>query len=312
MGFWKTYCIRWDRKELKEWGSFKRTAYLLLPLLVYFTVYDIAGILLLMLVDLALRSGGGRMAAFGYENAYTLRGVIYGFAMLAGIGAVWKAVKSEIAPGADGQCKARRGREQASGEGEGGRTGKECSKGKAGSISAKQVTSWCFLAVLAFCASLGLNLFFYLTGLVDASAAFDQVAEIQYGVAFGAGILLYGVVSPLAEEAMFRGILYNRMKRCFNYPIAVIVSSLLFGCYHGNLVQALYGTALGLLLAYVYEMYGSFAAPVLFHGVANISVYSMSHYNWLSGLSREKSILLMAALLAGTGLSFWQVKKDWA
>ena len=76
------------------------------------------------------------------------------------------------------------------------------------------------------------------------------------------------------------------MKRCFNYKTALAVSSLLFGLYHGNIVQVVYGSILGLLIAYTYELYGSFAAPVLFHGVANVSVYALTYQNrqiWTAG-----------------------------
>jgi len=51
--------------------------------------------------------------------------------------------------------------------------------------------------------------------------------------------------------------------------VAVIISALMFGLYHGNLVQGIYAFIMGCLLALVYEWTGSFAAPVLFHMIAN-------------------------------------------
>ena len=50
-------------------------------------------------------------------------------------------------------------------------------------------------------------------------------------------------------------------------------------------MQAIYGTLLGILIAYVYEKYGSFAAPVLFHAVANVSIYALTYHNSLSQLT---------------------------
>ena len=54
-----------------------------------------------------------------------------------------------------------------------------------------------------------------------------------------------------------------------------MVSGLLFGLFHGNLVQAVYATLLGIVLAIVYEIYDSILAPILFHAVANLFVYVM-------------------------------------
>ena len=51
--------------------------------------------------------------------------------------------------------------------------------------------------------------------------------------------------------------------------VAVMISALLFGLYHGNLVQGIYAFIMGCLLALVYEWTGSFVAPVLFHMIAN-------------------------------------------
>ena len=45
----------------------------------------------------------------------------------------------------------------------------------------------------------------------------------------------------------------------------MMLSALMFGLYHGNLVQAIYGFVLGYLAVYIYEKYGSLKASILFH-----------------------------------------------
>jgi len=90
----------------------------------------------------------------------------------------------------------------------------------------------------------------------------------------------------------------------------LVVSSLFFGCYHGNLVQAVYGSLLGLLIAYTYEKYKSFAAPVLFHAAANVSVFAMTYHNGLSNISMGAEILLRAvSLLGAAGCLLYIMKK---
>lgn len=275
--FFRMVNIRWSREEIASWGSLRKTAYLLLPLLFYFLIHDAVEILLWAGLDRLMTAGSQSLADFLTENAYTVNGLIKGLAILAGVAAIWHAVHGEIS---------------------GSKSGREA-----------DVTRYMVLGALAFLSALAFNLLFFLLGFTKSSEAYTQTARVQYGVDFAAGLFLYGIISPAAEEAVFRGLIYNRMKRCFGYLIALVVSSLFFGCYHGNWVQALYGTLLGLLIAWTYEKYGSFAAPLLFHGVANVSIYAMTYYDSLGRMSRPVSIGIMAVSMLGAAVCVWYIRR---
>ncbi len=283
LSFWKTMTYRWDREELQKWNSIRKTAYLLLPLLLYFVVNDITEVILWVLTEFMIRNAGEGMISFLEQNAFTVRGAVSGIAILVGTASVFPAVKNEL-------------------------SGEEKSDNDKG-IPVHMFTSYCFLAAFAVCTAISVNILFYQSGFTANSRTYGQVREAQYGVQFIIGLILYGVISPLAEETVFRGLLYNRMKRCFHFVIALIVSSLLFGIYHGNLVQAAYGTILGLLIAYTYEIYGSFAAPVLFHAVANISVYAMTYSSNRALMDRKIARLTGAITFAAAVLIFIYIKK---
>lgn len=66
------------------------------------------------------------------------------------------------------------------------------------------------------------------------------------------------LVIPIAEELLFRGVVYKRLKLYFGVTPALIGSALIFGIMHVNLVQFLYAAVIGLLLAFVLEKQGSF------------------------------------------------------
>ncbi len=153
------------------------------------------------------------------------------------------------------------------------------------------------LFVLGGCAALAVNILFSLIGFTGSSTAYEQVAEKQFALPLMAGVVLYGIVSPLAEEIVFRGIVYNRLRRQYTKWIAIVGSALLFGLYHGNVVQALYGFMLGILIAVLYEKYGSFTIPVILHSAANIFVYVVTSVPVL-----QKNILNFAAFLGSTVL----------
>lgn len=288
MSFWKTISYRWDKAELEKWPSLKKTAYLLLPLLIYFAVHDIAEFSLWMLLKVFIAGGNEEIISFLNRNAQTVQGILYGIAVLIGVAAIWPAVKGEIWGGVKPQKKDDN-------------TGKW--------LEIERFSSYWGLAMIAFCLAMSLNIFFTQTGFTGSSETYDRIYQMQYGVQFWAGIILYGVISPLAEEAVFRGLLYNRMKRCFHYGIALVVSSLLFGFYHGNLVQAVYGSILGILIAYFYDQYESFAAPVLFHGIANISVYTMTWQNEFAHMDRMIALIAGAVFFIVAVLIFIYIKK---
>lgn len=310
MNFWKTLTYRWDETELKKWTSFRRTVYILFPLLVYFVAHDAAEIVLWALAE-AIVSSGEKIFSFFSENAYTLQSLINALAALIGAAAVFPAVRNELSAeekkGKELSAKEKKENEL-SREKKKGRPDKKNRSGKAG-VNADMVTAYGFLAAFAFCISLSLNIFFYQTGFTGSSQSYDKVYELQYGVQFAIGLLLYGIISPLAEEAIFRGLIYNRMKRCFGCGIALVFSAVLFGAYHGNLVQAVYGSILGLLIAYFYELFQDFTAPVLFHGIANISVYVVTYRGNPELISRGIALITGTIMLAASVLLFFYLKK---
>ncbi len=276
---------RFEKEEISTWTSLKKTAYILLPLLLYLVAHDLAEILLWAGLEFLMSTFGEGLSAFLTAHAYTVQGSVNGLAMLIGISVISKAVKAEVSGAEKGLVSAEA-------------QGTVKDSGIAGASGQAKVTGYFFLAALAFLVAVGVNILFYQLGITGSSESFGKVQKAQLGVQLAAGIFLFGVISPVAEEAVFRGIIYNRLKRSFSVSIGMVISALLFGCYHGNVVQALYGAFLGLVIAYSYELFGSFIAPVVFHSVANISVFVMSYYEGLNHLQRPAAIGLAVGMLA--------------
>ena len=142
--------------------------------------------------------------------------------------------------------------------------------------NAVRILSVFFAVILAASSSLGFNVLLAITGFVQTSAAYQEVAEQQYSIMFGMGAVLFGLISPVTEEIVFRGLVFNRIRRYYPTAAAVIASGVLFGVYHGNLVQGVYGSCMGILLAYVYARMHSLLIPCLFHATANFVVYALA------------------------------------
>lgn len=239
------------RIKTTEESSFRKTMNILFPFLVYFVVHDLAQILLAFLAGLGTGIFGDAYAEFIEANAATVNGVLNALSLVIGMAAVWPMAGKELkwAKVLSGENKITK------------------MEGKA------KTAEYVLLVVFAAVFALGVNMLMVLAGLTQISESYREVAGRQYSVAFGAGLLIYGLVSPLAEEIVFRGLIYNRMRRYFGKMLSVIVCGIMFGAYHGNLVQGIYGCILGIAITYSYEWFGSFFAPVLFHAVANIAVF---------------------------------------
>lgn len=145
--------------------------------------------------------------------------------------------------------------------------------GPAGPGTGEKIGRAAAFLCLAATSALGLNLLLSLTGFTGLSSDFGETAAAQASVPFLPGVLLYGLAAPFSEEILFRGILYGKARSAQGPGPAMVFSGLLFGIYHGNLVQGLYAFLLGVLLAFVYERTGKLRAAMLFHGTGNLAVF---------------------------------------
>lgn len=132
------------------------------------------------------------------------------------------------------------------------------------------------LAILFASCALGMNILFARLHITEA-ASYEQTAQLQYQLPFLAGLLIYGLISPFAEELLFRGCIYRRMKKYLPIKVALLLSACLFGLYHGNPVQTLYGTVLGIGITCVYELSGKLKTAVFVHGIANTAVFACTY-----------------------------------
>lgn len=103
---------------------------------------------------------------------------------------------------------------------------------------------------------------FHLPGVDAANATlFVEPLWLQFLVLF--------IASPLLEELFFRGVLYGRLKELIPTQAAIMLSAVVFGLYHANLGQGLYGFFMGIFLAWAMERCQTVKAPLLIHIAAN-------------------------------------------
>jgi membrane protease YdiL (CAAX protease family) len=77
------------------------------------------------------------------------------------------------------------------------------------------------------------------------------------------GMFLYvGVGAPIVEEIIFRGLVLRSLEP-YGKKFAIFASALLFGLYHGNIIQIPFAFGVGLVLGYVTVEYNMIWAMIL-------------------------------------------------
>lgn len=100
--------------------------------------------------------------------------------------------------------------------------------------------------------------------------SYTNTQQIIEGGGFLIQLLTAGIVAPIVEELIFRGLVYRRTKKMTGTIAAAILSAALFGVFHGNWVQAPYAFIIGIMAVFVYEKFKSIVAPIMLHMSANI------------------------------------------
>ena len=110
----------------------------------------------------------------------------------------------------------------------------------------------------------------------------ETMAKMMSGKQMWFLVVCMGIIAPVAEEIVFRWLIYLRLRDYMRMGGAAVISGLIFGIYHGNLVQAVYAGLLGMIFAYFLDISGCLWSSVLLHMGANIwSLLSADLYTWL-------------------------------
>lgn len=104
-----------------------------------------------------------------------------------------------------------------------------------------------------------------------ASFFSNETQNALFASSFFMQLIGPGLMVPIAEELIFRGLVYARMRTKLQTGEAVFFSALLFALYHGNALQMIYAFPMAIVLALIYESEEKLAYPILFHMGANLA-----------------------------------------
>ena len=161
--------------------------------------------------------------------------------------------------------------------------------------------STCIGGVIAIlwlgCAGVAMNNVIAAMGLQQISDSYQQVEQAFYSSDLLREIIALGVITPLAEELLYRQLVFYRLRESYGRLTAIVASALIFGVLHMNIVQTVYAFVLGLLLALLMESYQDVRVPLLGHIAANIIAILRGETGWLSWLTLGEPLFVPVTVI---------------
>lgn len=119
-------------------------------------------------------------------------------------------------------------------------------------------------------------------------------------------ILSEGLIGPILEEYLFRGVVYHKLKELYTTKNAMIYCTIIFALFHGNLLQIIFALLLGTILILLYERYQDIKIPILFHSIVNLCSLLL-----IPQLQNIHIIFTILIFLTSAGLLYCGYRTDW-
>ena len=129
--------------------------------------------------------------------------------------------------------------------------------------------SGCFLESI----SLGISISLIFNILVyNLNNIFNFTNRYNKTLPFIVLIICTGILGPILEEFLFRGIVYNKLKEFNSNMKSIILSSIIFAIFHFDIINSIYAFGISFMFIYLYEKYNTLIAPILMHIFLNVTM----------------------------------------
>lgn len=162
------------------------------------------------------------------------------------------------------------------------------------------------------CIGLGVGVWLAANGILDLAINIFSVNIEKYQENMGfiehsnmfISILAIGILAPIAEEVLFRLIIFKELSKKISVKWAIIIQGVMFAIYHFNLLQGVYTVFFGILFGYVTYKTKSLIPAIILHCLNNTIALVVSFAN-----VPFNTLGLAICSIAGVGLVAWGIKK---
>lgn len=133
-----------------------------------------------------------------------------------------------------------------------------------------EVIKVCFMSYsIVYIVNFLTNLLMMMIAAIKGSEVTNPLINMLEGSNWIWSLIFAGILSPIIEEIMFRGVMLNKLRR-YGDKVAIITTAILFGLFHANFSQFFYAVALGMIFAYIALKTGTIKYSIILHIVVNI------------------------------------------
>lgn len=141
---------------------------------------------------------------------------------------------------------------------------------------------------IGVCIACGIGLNMAINGLLSITQIVNLFPEYKKVISsivnhqFYITLLCVGILIPICEEILYRGILLNKLRDGYSVFVTIIIQSILFGISHMNVIQGMYAFVLGVFFGYIVIWTGSLLSSIIMHIVINSISVIISHTDQLN------------------------------
>lgn len=123
------------------------------------------------------------------------------------------------------------------------------------------------LIIIGITSAIALNIIIYLLNTkIHFTNAYDPVSKNYLLI-----LISSGIIGPIIEELLFRGIVYEKLKQITSIKKATIISVIIFALFHQEPSQIVYAALIGTILIKVYQK-TNIIGSIIVHISANCSI----------------------------------------
>lgn len=170
-----------------------------------------------------------------------------------------------------------------------------------------------FIGWLGISLGLCLSVLASMIGITEQDEAFKQVSELIGSQPLWIKIASAGIIIPIQEELMFRGLIYKNIEQRYDIKKATFISSLMFGVMHMNLSQGIFAFLMGIVLAFIYQKTRNIYACIVFHCSTNLFSVLLSTKTVRSFLEEDVYLLplVLLCMIASTFAVMMYLHKEY-
>lgn len=121
---------------------------------------------------------------------------------------------------------------------------------------------------LTYCSNIIGIILTTIIGLIKGGEVHNTIVDVVSGTNLWVIFFIMVICAPIIEELVFRKLIVDRTMR-YGQGVAILISGLMFGLFHGNLNQFIYAFALGLFFAFLYVKTGNVIISIAIHMIIN-------------------------------------------